>query len=205
MVHASEQKREKVKAQREEWQAWQKTLDWNHLVFLDESGVNLNLTRRYGRAVGKARVYDDVPLNTPQNTTLLSSIRLDHPSMVHKEITGSLNGYTFLEYIRNDLAPTLKTGDIVIMDNLRVHKVDGVRQAIEDRGASVLYLPPYSPDLNPIEMMWSKIKAFLRKQKARDVFSLLNAIADAYSTVSSEDVLGWFSAAGYVQSFPELL
>lgn len=180
-------------------------MDTNHLVFLDESGVNLNMTRRYGRAVGKNRVFDYVPLKTPKNTTLLSSVRLENTSMVHKEITGAVNGTIFLEYIRNDLAPTLKRGDIVIMDNLNVHKVEGVRQAIEEKGASVLYLPPYSPDLNPIEMLWSKIKAFLRKQKARDAALLLNAIMQAYSTVSFNDILGWFSAAGYMHSFLESL
>lgn len=205
MVYASEQKRKDITVQREEWQEQQKTMDRNHLVFLDESGVNLNMTRRYGRAIGKARVYDYVPLNTPQNTTLLSSIRLEGRVMIHKEISGALNGTIFLEYIRNDLAPTLKQGDIVIMDNLKVHKVAGVRQAIEEKGATVLYLPPYSPDMNPIEMLWSKIKAFLRKQKARDAALLLDAIQDAYSTVSIQDILGWFSAAGYMHSFMELL
>ena len=205
MVYASEQKRKDIKARREEWQEQQKVMDRNRLVFLDESGVNLNMTRRYGRAIGKARVYDYVPLNTPKNTTMLSSIRLEDASMIHKEIAGALNGATFLEYIRNDLAPTLKPGDIVIMDNLRVHKVNGVRQAIEDKGASVLYLPPYSPDMNPIEMLWSKIKAFLRKEKARDADLLIDAIEKAYSTVSVDDVLGWFSTAGYMHSFVESL
>ena len=205
MVYASEQKRKDIKARREEWQEQQKTMDQNHLIFLDESGVNLNMTRRYGRAIGKARVYDYVPLNTPRNTTLLSSIRIEDATMVHKKISGALNGVIFLEYIRNDLAPTLRQGDIVIMDNLRVHKVAGVRQAIEEKGASVLYLPPYSPDLNPIEMLWSKIKAFLREQKARDAVILLDKIQEAYSTISLQDILGWFSAAGYMQSFAELL
>ena len=205
MVYASEQKRKDIKARREEWQEQQKTMDQNHLIFLDESGVNLNMTRRYGRAIGKARVYDYVPLNTPRNTTLLSSIRIEDATMVHKEISGALNGVIFLECIRNDLAPTLRQGDIVIMDNLRVHKVAGVRQAIEEKGASVLYLPPYSPDLNPIEMLWSKIKAFLREQKARDAVILLDKIQEAYSTISLRDILGWFSAAGYMQSFAELL
>ena len=205
MVYASEQKRKDIKARREEWQEQQKTMDQNHLIFLDESGVNLNMTRRYGRAIGKARVYDYVPLNTPRNTTLLSSIRIEDATMVHKEISGALNGVIFLEYIRNDLAPTLRQGDIVIMDNLRVHKVAGVRQAIEEKGASVLYLPPYSPDLNPIEMLWSKIKAFLREQKARDAVILLDKIQEAYSTISLQDILGWFAAAGYMHSFIELL
>ena len=180
-------------------------MDQNRLVFLDESGVNLNMTRRYGRAIGKARVYDYVPLNTPRNTTLLSSIRIEDAAMVHKEISGALNGVIFLEYIRNDLAPTLRQGDIVIMDNLRVHKVAGVRQAIEEKGATVLYLPPYSPDLNPIEMLWSKIKAFLREQKARDAAILLDKIQEAYDKVSLQDILGWFTTAGYMHSFMELL
>ena len=205
MVYASEQKRKDIKARREEWQEQQKTMDQNRLVFLDESGVNLNMTRRYGRAIGKARVYDYVPLNTPRNTTLLSSIRIEDAAMVHKEISGALNGVIFLEYIRNDLAPTLRQGDIVIMDNLRVHKVAGVRQAIEEKGATVLYLPPYSPDLNPIEMLWSKIKAFLREQKARDTAILLDKIQEAYDKVSLQDILGWFAAAGYMHSFMELL
>ena len=205
MVYASEQKRKDIKARREEWQEQQKTMDQNRLVFLDESGVNLNMTRRYGRAIGKARVYDYVPLNTPRNTTLLSSIRIEDAAMVHKEISGALNGVIFLEYIRNDLAPTLRQGDIVIMDNLRVHKVAGVRQAIEEKGATVLYLPPYSPDLNPIEMLWSKIKAFLREQKARDAAILLDKIQEAYDKVSLQDILGWFAAAGYMHSFMELL
>ena len=205
MVYASEQKRKDIKARREEWQEQQKTMDQNRLVFLDESGVNLNMTRRYGRAIGKARVYDYVPLNTPRNTTLLSSIRIEDAAMVHKEISGALNGVIFLEYIRNDLAPTLRQGDIVIMDNLRVHKVAGVRQTIEEKGATVLYLPPYSPDLNPIEMLWSKIKAFLREQKARDAAILLDKIQEAYDKVSLQDILGWFAAAGYMHSFMELL
>ena len=205
MVYASEQKRKDIKARREEWQEQQKTMDQNRLVFLDESGVNLNMTRRYGRAIGKARVYDYVPLNTPRNTTLLSSIRIEDADMVHKEISGALNGVIFLEYIRNDLAPTLRQGDIVIMDNLRVHKVAGVRQTIEEKGATVLYLPPYSPDLNPIEMLWSKIKAFLREQKARDAAILLDKIQEAYDKVSLQDILGWFAAAGYMHSFMELL
>ena len=136
------------------------------LVFLEESGVNINLIRHYGCGKGKERVCDDVPFHTPKNTTLLSSVRLDG-SLAYSFFKGSVNGKNFLEYIKNILVPTLQKGDIVIMDNLSCHKVKGVKEAIEKIEARVMYLPAYSPDFNPIEMMWSKIKSLLRKWKAR--------------------------------------
>ena len=166
MVHASEQKRPDIKLQHEKWKEISKTLDVSKLVFLDESGVNINLTRRYGCAIGKERAHDYAPLNTPKSTTMLSSIRMDG-SMIHKEFSGAVNREHFLDYVTNSLTPSLHSGDIVITDNLRTHKVDGVQQAIQSVGAQVLYLPPYSPDFNPIEMLWSKIKSILRKWKAR--------------------------------------
>nr|WP_101910082.1 transposase [Marasmitruncus massiliensis] len=104
--------------------------------------------------------------------------------------SGSLNGKIFKEYIEQHLAPTLHTGDIVVMDNLRSHKVNGIKEAIEKVGAHVLYLPPYSPDLNPIEQMWSKIKAHLRKVKARSVDVLLKALPAAFDAVTVQDILG---------------
>jgi transposase len=199
MVHASERDRADVKTKRVVWNAMQDTMDAASLVFLDESGVNTNLTRRYGRSKGKDRVMDSAPLNTPKTTTILSSVRADGTT-IRKFFSGALNGGIFLRYIQEDLTPSLHPGDFVIMDNLRCHKVDGVKEAIESAGAFVLYLPPYSPDFNPIEMMWSKIKAILRKLKARTVEALLAALPYAFHAVSTDDIQGWFTAAGYSQS-----
>lgn len=181
---------------RTDWIEQQSTMNVASLVFLDESGVNINLTRRYGRAKGKERVRDSAPLNTPKATTILSSVRADGTT-VAKFFSGSMNGDLFLDYIQNDLVPTLHDGDIIIMDNLRCHKVDGVKEAIEKVGAQALYLPPYSPDFNPIEMMWSKIKAILRKAKARTVDALVSALPYAFDVVSVNDIKGWFQESGY--------
>ena len=166
------------------------------LVFLDESGVNVNMTRFYGRAKGKKRVYDYVPAKRIKRTTLLSSVRLDG-TIVKKIFQGALNGKIFLDYIKNILVPTLHEGDVVVMDNLSCHKVKGVKEAIESVKASVLYLPPYSPDFNPIEMMWSKIKSLLRKWKARTSDVLDSFILKAFSSVTTENIHNWFSECGY--------
>ena len=116
---------------------------------------------------------------------------------VYTTFPGAVNGERFKQYLRELLVQFLRPGDVVIMDNLRSHKVDGVVLLIESVGASVVYLPPYSPDLNPIEMMWSKMKAFLRMVKARTVDALLTAIPTAFSEVSISDILGWLSASNY--------
>jgi transposase len=118
-------------------------------------------------------------------------MRLDGET-VYTTFAGAVNGEKFKEYLRELLVPTLRPGDIVVMDNLRSHKVSGVAEIIESAGATVLYLPPYSPDFNPIEQMWSKIKAFLRKVKARSVDALLEAIPLAFDTVCLSDIEGWF-------------
>jgi transposase len=165
-------------------------------VFLDESGVNTGMTRLYGRAKSNERVVDYVPDVRYQRTSILSSVRLDGTT-VPLTFSGALNGEMFVKYIIEFLAPTLKKGDIVIMDNLSSHKVKGVIDPIIATGASVLYLPPYSPDFNPIEMMWSKIKSYLRKVKARTVEALFKAIGDALNSISLSDISAWFSKDGY--------
>ena len=166
------------------------------IIFLDECGVNTNMTRFYGRAKGKKRVYDYVPKKRIKRTTLLSSVRLDG-TLAYTFFQGALNGKIFLDDIRNILVPTLNKGDIVMMDNLSCHKVKGVAEAIEAVGTSVLYLPPYSPDLNPIEMMWSKIKALLRKWKARSSEILNQFIENAFLAVTAENIDHLFSECGY--------
>lgn len=201
-VHASEQKREDVAKARKEWKEKQEhhvELPVDKLVFLDESGVNIDMVRRYGRAKNKNRVNDYAPVNTPKKTTLVSSVRLDG-TQAYEFFQGSLNGKNFLSYVKNTLIPTLKKGDIVVMDNLSCHKVKGVKEAIEEAGASVLYLPPYSPDFNPIEMMWSKIKALLRNWKTDTPELLHSVIPDAFSSISVSDISGWFAASGYCSS-----
>ena len=201
-VHASEQKREDVAQARKEWKEKQENhveLPVDKLVFLDESGVNIDMVRRYGRAKNKNRVNDYAPVNTPKKTTLVSSVRLDG-TQAYEFFQGSLNGKNFLSYVKNTLIPTLKKGDIVVMDNLSCHKVKGVKEAIEEAGASVLYLPPYSPDFNPIEMTWSKMKTLLRNWKTDTPELLHSVIPDAFSSVSVSDISGWFTASGYCSS-----
>lgn len=164
-------------------------------MFLDESGVNTNMTRIYGRAMGGNRCVDHTPINTPSNTTVLSSIRLNGKTE-YTTYSGGTTGDKFVEYLKNTLLPTLKSGDVLIMDNMRSHKVKEVKEAVEKSGVVLLYLPPYSPDLNPIEKMWSKIKSFLRKLKARTLDELPHAIQCAFSEVSANDCRGWFESCG---------
>lgn len=164
MIYACEQKRPEVIRQREEWIQFVESVNPENLVFLDESGVNTDFTRNYGRSIGKSRVTDHIPRNTPKTTTVVSSIRLNGEH-AHQTIDGAMNTEKFKGYIKNVLSPTLKPSDIAIMDNLTIHKNKSVEEIINATGATVRYLPPYSPDFNPIEMMWSKMKAFLRKWK----------------------------------------
>jgi transposase len=143
-----------------------------------------------------ARVIDHVPDVRFERTSILSSVRLSG-ELVPLVFEGSLNGELFKEYISKFLAPTLQEGDIVIMDNLSSHKVKGVAELIQAAGAIVVCLPQYRPDLNPIEMLRSKIKAYLRKTKARTKQLLDDAIAEALNLVSTTDIAGWFAKDGY--------
>ena len=167
-----------------------------HLVFLDESGVNTDLTRLYGRAPSSQRAVDHAPLNTPKTTTVLSSIRLDGEK-AFTTYQGGTTGERFVQYLKETLLPTLRPGDIVVMDNMRSHHVKAVRETLEAKGMKVLYLPPYSPDLNPIEKMWSKMKAILRGWKIREMASLPDAIHNALTCVSPLDCLHWFASSAY--------
>ena len=164
------------------------------MVFLDESGINTDLSRRYGRAVGGERSVDKTPLNTPANTTILSSVRL-HGETAYKIYSGGTTREKFLDYLKNTLIPTLHEGDIVVMDNMRTLHVKEVQTLLQGAGIKLLYLPAYSPDLNPIENMWSKIKAILRKLKIRFLPLLAQGIAEAFSMIRPSDCTGWFSAA----------
>jgi len=165
-------------------------------VFWDESGININMVRRYGRSVGKTRVVDSAPFSTPKNLTVLSAIRLDGQFAL-TEYEGGTTKERFLDYIENTLLPKIHEGDYVVMDNLRTHHCKKVEELIRSVGAIPLYLPPYSPDLNPIEKMWSKMKAILRKLRIRVKENLIPAVHQALAGVLPSDCEGWFCCAGY--------
>jgi len=165
-------------------------------VFLDESGAKTNLTRLRGRAKGRQRVLDDTPHGHWCTTTMISSVRLDG-STACMAIDDATSAEVFREYVRGVLIPTLRPGDIVVLDNLSAHKDAEALDLIYAADAEVWFLPPYSPDLNPIEKMWSKIKEFLRAAKARTFDALLAAIADALKTITAQDAQGWFESCGY--------
>lgn len=171
-------------------------MDINKLVFLDETSINAGMTRLYGRALKGERVNDYVPDMRFKRTSVLSSVRLNG-EMETIYFEGTLNGELFTAYIKKVLAPTLKKGDIVIMDNLSSHKVKGVILPIFEAGATIKYLPPYSPDLNPIELLWSKFKSYLKKVKARSFDSLSNQILPALDSISKQDIINWFRHDGY--------
>ena len=165
------------------------------LVFPDENGVNTNLTRRYGRAFGKERVTDSIPLNKPKNTTILSSTRLDG-SVAYTTYSGGTTEDKFIEYLKETLIPALKAWGIVIMDT-RFHHTEAVRTLLSRAGVMLMYLPAYSPDLHPIEMIRSKVKAILRKVKERTEETLTAAIKEAIKEITPEDCQGWLRKSGY--------
>jgi transposase len=171
-------------------------LDWECLKFIDESGTNIAMTRLYGRAPRGQRVLGSTPQNYGQNITMLASLSATGVEAV-MTVEGATDGDVFRTYVGEVLAPTLSKGDIVVLDNLGAHKVAGVREAIEARGATLIYLPPYSPDLNPIERCWSKIKTALRAAKARTREALEAAIKQALATVTQSDARAWFKHCGY--------
>ena len=184
-----------VVQKRNEWVRMIAEADPDKLVFLDESGVNTDMTRHYGRAVGKARAVDHTPENTPTNTTILSSIRLNGET-AYTTYFGGTTGDRFVEYLEKVLIPTLHKGDIVIMDNMRSHHVKKVAEVLQKAKMKLLYLPPYSPDFNPIEKMWSKMKAIMRKMKIRNSTLLPVAVKKALGYVRCSDCKGWFRSCG---------
>ena len=151
-----------MKEERKKWSRNTSGIKAEKLVFLDESGVNTNFTRLYAHAPKNKRAVDSAPLNKPVTTTVLSSIRLDGTT-VHTTYQGGTTAQRFYDYIKDILIPSLKKDDVVIMDNMHSHHAKKVTQLFDDKNISYKFLPPYSPDLNPIEKMWSKMKAFLRK------------------------------------------
>jgi transposase len=196
-LHAAEQQRPDVAAARENWRAAQPHLDPDRLVFIDETWASTNMTRRYGRAPRGRRLVAAVPHGHWKISTFVAGLRtsgLTAPLVVD----GAMNGDIFRAYVEQILAPTLKPGDIVILDNLASHKVAGVREAINARGASLVYLPPYSPDLNPIEQAFAKLKALLRKIAARTVSTIWDALGDVLDRFTPQECANYLANAGYV-------
>jgi transposase len=198
-LHAAEQAREDVAKARVEWREQQPKLTPSKLVFIDETSVKTNMTRRYGRAKCGHRLVAAVPHGHWKTTTFVGALRCDGLT-APLAIDGGINGELFLAYVEQVLLPTLKPGDVVIMDNLRVHKVAGVRQAIEAVGAKLLFIPPYSPDLNPIEQAFSKLKALLRARAIRTTEAPWKALGNLCDSFSPGECANYFRHDGYFQS-----
>jgi transposase len=165
-------------------------------VFVDESGAHTQMTRRYGRCPIGQRLVCPVPQGPYQTTTMIAAVRLKG-AQAPWLFAGPLDGESFLAWVTQGLVPVLERDDVVILDNLSTHKVAGVQAAIEAVGARLEYLPPYSPDFNPIENLWSKVKQELKSRAPRTARQLFKAAGVAFDTVTSEDCQGFFLHAGY--------
>lgn len=183
-------------ALRADFQTAQRGLDPSRLVAVDESGSNIAMTREYARALRGERAPGRRPFGWGDNITMIGALTVSGVSAM-MTVNGGTTGEVFLAFVRQLLVPSLRPGNIVLLDNLSAHKVAGVREAITAVGASVLYLPPYSPDLNPIELAWSKMKSLLRAAEARTREALEAALVTAMDAVSCRDSLGWFKHCGY--------
>ncbi len=171
-------------------------IDARSLVFVDEMGTNTSLSPLYAWAPRGERAFCSVPRNRGPNTTLLSSMTLEGMG-TSLAVEGATNREVFETYVEQILAPTLRRGQVVVLDNLTAHKGDRVKELIEERGCKLIYLPPYSPDFNPIEEAFSKIKGLVRKAEARSRQALVDAIGQGISMVTAEDARGFFDHCGY--------
>jgi transposase len=176
---------------------WSFSVDPRNLIFVDETGINLGMTRLYGRAPKGERLYDsESPGKGGKNISLIGGMSIDG-LVGTMSIEGSVNGDVFLAYLQEVLLPQLWVGAIILMDNLSVHHREEIRTVIEAAGVKLVFLPPYSPDLSPIELCWSKLKQLLRSAKARTREALDQALtAIINECISDEDALGWFAHCG---------
>jgi transposase len=199
IVHAAEQERPDVAAAREAWQAEQLLLDPAKLVFIDETGTSTSMARLRGRSKRGQRLLGRVPWGHWKILTFVAGLRHDGitaPFVIDRPMTSVI----FIEYLRQCLVPTLKPGDIVVMDNLPAHKNPAVRQIIEAAGAELRYLPPYSPDLNPIEQAFAKLKAHLRKAQERSINTLWPRIGKLIDLFRPDQCQNFFANSGYAQA-----
>lgn len=198
-LHADEQTRPDVAEARERWKAAQADLDPKKLVFLDETGTNTKMGRAYGRCRRGKRLIGKQPFGHWKTTTFTAGLRCDGitaPFVLDRP----MNRDAFLAYLDQVLGPTLAEGDMVIMDNLPAHKGDAVRQRIEARGATLIFLPPYSPDLNPIELAFAKLKALLRKAAERTVGALWDRIGQILDAFTPQECAAYFRHDGYASA-----
>jgi transposase len=185
-----------VAERRTAWRYWQGHLHVHRLVFIDETGADTKMTRRYGRTFRGERLVAKVPHGHWKTTTFVGGLRVTGMT-APLVVDGPINGEVFLAYVQQELVKTLRPGDTVIMDNLSSHKQSGVRQAIEAVGARLVYLPPYSPDLNPIELAFSKLKTLLRRAATRTVEELENTIGQLLKKFTTTDCAAYFRHCGY--------
>lgn len=196
VLRAAEQDRPDVALRRAQWRVRQAGLDPQRLVFIDETWAKTNMTRPRGRSPRGSRLVAAVPHGHWKTTTFLAGLRtsgLTAPLVVD----GAINGETFLGYVRQQLVPTLRAGDVVIMDNLSSHKRVGVREAIEQAGASLLFLPPYSPDLNPIEQAFAKFKRLLKSAAERTVETLWATCGELLARFTEHECRNYIRHCGY--------
>jgi transposase len=184
---------------RRAWHRIVKNLDPRRLVFVDESGATITLARRYGRAPQGERAHGRAPRNHGQNLTLVAGLSLSG-LQAPMLLDGAMNSQAFALYVEHFLVPSLRPGQLVILDNLAVHKQQPIHRAITTAGCRVLFLPSYSPDLNPIEQAFSKIKAYIRRVGARTREALEAAIATAIDRITTTDARGYFHHCGYQES-----
>ena len=188
-----------MKQKREDWEECLPGLDLDRLVFFDESGVNTLMARTRGRSLKGKRLVGSAPAGRYETLTLMSAVRLDGV-VAPMLLDGPVNAQTLAGYVEDCLAPALSRGDILIMDNLPAHKSTRIAQAVADAGCVLVYLPPYSPDLNPIENMWSKVKAGLRKTAARTFDAVVAGVREALHAITLEDCDGYFEHCGYADT-----
>jgi transposase len=198
----ADQKKSKIAQERDEdvrglWRWLAPRFDARRLVFVDESGFHTSMTRLRARAPKGKRAYGKVPRNRGKNTTLIAAITLEGAMGTSMIVDGATDSEAFEAYVEHFLAPTLRSGQVVVLDGLGAHRTEKVRELVEERGADLVFLPSYSPDLNPIEVAFSKIKALVRKEGARVREALVEAIGRALAAVTPEDAAGWFAHAGY--------
>jgi transposase len=188
-----------VQAQRAQYRQQIAAVRPEDLVFVDESGVHRAMTRLYARSPRGQRAHGSAPRNYGDNVSVLGAINL-HGPVAGLCVPGSADGELFRTFVQRVLTPALWPGAVVVLDNLSTHKVKGVREAIEAVGARLVYLPPYSPDFNPIELAWSQLKAHLRQAAARTTTALYRAIADAFDALTPTHARGYFAHCGYCGS-----
>lgn len=191
MIEAEERFDERVSRLREDHIRWMGRQEAGRLVFIDETGCNCAMARHHARAPAGTRAMDRLPRNRGGPITIIGALRSDGLTAV-MTVEGGTDTLVFQAYVDHVLVPELRPADIVVMDNLAAHKADGVRASIEAAGCSLVLQPPYSPDLNPIELAWSKLKSYLRTARARTREALDVAVKWAMDTVSSRDAMGWF-------------